>query len=230
MLTSRKAAQQNRLRIALVFAVASCGMSARAQIYVGALGGVASISGDARSTLSSVSSAFSSYNPRNGGALALLAGKHLSDYFTVQGNYIWNANDMTVAGGTFTGGTQQGYQEVRSSSQQSVLANVLVYFRGRDRRLRPYLSVGTGLVHFSSTQQQLDLSVGGPVLPPRSFSSNMIALNVPVGIDVALEHGWAFRYTFSETIGRSPIDDHLSPSGQHAFKTFLNLFGFIKSF
>src|SRR5215469_8812514 len=229
MLTSRKAAQQNRLRIALVFVVASCA-SAWAQIYVGALGGVASISGDARSTLSSVSSAFSSYNPKNGGALELLAGKHLSDYFTVQANYIWNANDMTVAGGTSTGGTQQGYQEVRSSSQQSVLGNVLVYFRNRDRRLRPYLSVGTGLVHFSSTQQHVDLSVGEPLLPPRSFSSNMIALNVPVRIDIAVCHGYALRYTFSETITSKPIVNDLSPSSQHAFKNYLNLFGFIRSF
>ena len=213
-----------------MFVISTCGISARAQIYVGALGGVASISRDARSTLNSVSSAFSSYNPRNGGALELLAGKHLSDYFTIQANYIWNANDMTVVSGAFTGGTQQGYQEVRSSSQQSVLGNILVYFRNRNSRLRPYLSVGTGLVHFSSTQQRIDVSVGAPVLPPRSFTSNMIGLNVPVGIDAALGRGWAFRYTFSETISKNPIDDHLSPSGQHAFKNFLNMFGFIKSF
>ena len=58
----------------------------------------------------------------------------------------------------------------------------------------------------------------------------MIALNVPVGIDAALGRGWAFRYTFSETISGNPIDDHLSPSGRHSFKNFLNLFGFIKRF
>ena len=229
MLTSRRTAQQNTLILAFFF-IAACGTSARAQIYVGVLGGIASISGDARSNLNSASSAFSSYDPRNGGAFELLAGKHLSDYFTVQGNYIWNANDMTVTGGTFIGGTQQGYQELRSSSQQSVLGNILVYFRNRDSRLRPYLSVGTGLVHFSSTQQSLDQVFGEPVLPSHSFSSNMIALNVPVGMDVTLGHGWAFRYTFSETISRNPIDDQLSPSGRHTFKNFLNLFGFTKRF
>lgn len=223
-------AQQNILKISFAVFIASCGISAWAQIYVGVLGGVSSISGDARSSLNSGSSAFSSYDPRNGGALELLAGKHLSDYFTVQGNYIWNANDMTVTGGTFMGGSQQGYQELRSSSQQSALGNILVYFRNRDSRLRPYLSVGTGLVHLSSAQQRLDQTLGGPVLPPHSFSSNMIALNVPVGIDVTLWHGWAFRYTFSETISRNPIDDNLFPSGRHSFKNFLNLFGFIKRF
>lgn len=230
MLNLRKAAQQLSLEIALVSFAVAAGTHARAQSYLGVLGGVAAISGDARSTLDASSSAFSSYDPANGGALEVLAGKHLSDYFTVQANYIWNANDMTVASGTFTATTQRGYQELRSSSQQSVLGNVLVYFRNRDSRLRPYLSVGTGLVHFSSAQQRLDLSVGGPVLPTRNFSSNFIALNVPVGIDVALGHRWAFRYTFSETISRNPIDDQLSPSGRHAFKNFLNLFGFVKSF
>jgi hypothetical protein len=222
--------QQNTAKIAIVLLVVFCGISAPAQVYVGVLGGVASISGDARSTLSSASSAFSSYDPGNGGALEVLAGKHLSDYFTVQANYIWNGNDMTVTGGSFEGGTQQGYQEVRTSSQQSATGNILVYFRNRDSRLRPYLSVGTGLVHFSSAQQHLDLSLGGPSPPARNFSANMIALNVPVGIDADLGHGWAFRYTFSETISRNPIDDHLSPSGQHSFKNFLNLFGFTKHF
>jgi hypothetical protein len=216
--------------MALAFLIASFGISARAQIYVGVLGGVASISGDARSSLNSGSSAFSSYDPRNGGALELLAGKHLSEYFTVQGSYIWSANDMAATGGTFIGGIQRGYQERRSSSQQTVLGNILIYFRDRDSRLRPYLSVGTGLVRFSSAQQRLDQTFGGLLLPPPNFGSNMIALNVPVGMDVTLGHGWAFRYTFSETISRNPIDDQLSPSGRHSFKNFLNLFGFIKRF
>lgn len=230
MCPSKKAAQPLTPKVALVFFLLFCGIEAQAQTYVGVLGGVASISGDAGSTLTSGSSAFSSYNPRNGGALELLAGKHLSDYFAVQASYIWNANDMTVTGGTFFGGMQQGFQQVRNSSQQSLLGNMLVYFRNRDSRLRPYLSVGTGVVHFSSTQQHLNQSFGGPALPASSFSSNVIGLNVPVGIDVALGRGWAFRYTFSETISKNPIDDHLSPSGQHAFKNFLNLFGFIKRF
>lgn len=230
MFTSRKTAQQNTLKISLAFLIAFCGISARAQIYIGVMGGVASISGDASSRLNSASSAFSSYDPRNGGALELLAGRHLSDYWTVQATYIWNANDMTVTGATFTGGIQQGYQERRSSSQQSILGNILVYFRNRDSRLRPYLSVGTGLVHLSSAQDSLDQAFGDPVLPPHKFSSNMIALNVPVGMDVAVGHGWAFRYSFSETISRNPIDDHLSPSGRHTFKNFLNLFGFTKRF
>jgi hypothetical protein len=199
-------------------------------MYAGVLGGVTSLSGDARSLLGPGSTAFSSYDPENGGAVELLVGKHLSDHFTLQGNYIWNANDLTVTAGSFMGGTQSGYAELLGSSQQSLIGNILVYFRNRESRLRPYLSVGTGLVHFSSSQERLDQSFGTPVLPRRNLSSNMIALNVPVGMDVRLGRGWAFRYTFSETISKNPIDDQLSPSGQHSFKNFLNLFGFIKRF
>ena len=58
----------------------------------------------------------------------------------------------------------------------------------------------------------------------------MIGLNVPVGMDVNLGKGWAFRYTFSETISQNPISDRLSPPGQHSFKNFQNLFGFVKRF
>lgn len=224
----RQGAQQ--VELVLLLFIVGCGISARAQMYVGVLGGVTSLSGDARSLIGPGSTAFSLYDPENGGAVELLVGKHLADHFTIQGNYIWNANDLTVTAGSFMGGTQSGYQEVRSSSQQSGIGNILVYFRNRDSRLRPYLSVGTGFVHFSSSEERLAQSFGTPVLPARNFSSNMIALNVPVGMDVRLGRGWAFRYSFSETITKNPIDDQLSPSGQHSFKTFLNLFGFIKRF
>ena len=217
--------------IALALLVVLCSRTpVQGQVYVGVLGGVSALSGDARSTFSSSSSAFSSYDPKNGGTFELLAGKHLSDYFTIQGSYIWNANTLHVSAGSFVNAEQMGYQQTRDSSQQTLIAAVLVYFRKRDSRLRPYLSVGTGLVHFSSSEMHLDASVGEPVLPLRNFSANTIGLHVPVGIDVNIGKGWAFRYTFSETISKNPIDDRLSPSPQHPLKNFLNLFGFIKRF
>lgn len=202
---------------------------ARAQVYAGVLGGVSTLSGDARSLLSPGSTAFSSYDPKNGGAVEVLVGRHFSDYFAVQANYIWNSNTLTLTAGTFSG-TQQGYQETRSSSEQSAIADLLVYFRRRDSRLRPYLSVGTGLVHFASSQARIEQVVGAPSLPPQRFTSNLIALNVPVGMDLNLGKGWVFRYTFSETISQNPVSDRLSPPGRHSFKNFQNLFGFIKRF
>ncbi len=107
---------------------------------------------------------------------------------------------------------------------------MLVYFRQRQSRLRPYLSVGTGVVHFSSFQQRVDLVAGSPSLPSQRFSSNLIALHVPVGMDVKLRGGWMFRYSFSETLTKNPISDHLSPPGPHSLKNFQNLFGIIKRF
>jgi hypothetical protein len=223
--------QRKATEMRLVLLVILClGTPAWGQLYAGVLGGVSALSGDASSTLSAGSSAFSSYDPKNGGTFALLIGKHLSNYFTVQGNYIWNENALTLSAGSFLTDQQLGFQETRSSSQQSLIASVLVYFRNRDSRLRPYLAIGTGLVHLSSSEERLDESVGTPLLPARHFTANTIALHVPVGMDVNLGRGWAFRYTFSETITKNPIDDHLSPAPEHASKSFLNLFGFIKRF
>ena len=203
---------------------------AHAQLYAGVLGGISSLSGDARSLVTPGSVTFSSYDPANGGDLGVLFGKHFSDYFSEQASYSWNENELSLTSANFTPGTEQGFQETRSSSQQTLLGNVLVYFRARDSRLRPYLSIGTGFMHFASTQESVQQVLGSPTLLPRHFSSNRVVLNVPVGLDVNLRKGWAFRYTFSETISTSPINDQLSPPGQHAFKNFQNLFGFIRRF
>jgi hypothetical protein len=201
----------------------------RAQMYAGILGGISTLSGDSRSLLSPGSTSFSSYDPANGGIAQVFVGKHLSDYFSVQGNYTWNSNQLNLTSANFSGGTQTGYEERRDSSQQSVVGDLLVYFRGRDSRLRPYLSVGTGLMHFSSSRESEQI-IGNPTLLPQQFSANVAVLHVPVGIDVKLGRGWAFRYTFSETISKNPIDDRLSPPGQARFKNFQNLFGFIRRF
>jgi hypothetical protein len=127
-------------------------------------------------------------------------------------------------------GGQQSYQETRSSSQQSVIGDLLIYFRKRGSRLRPFLSVGTGFVHLASSEQQINQLIGAPVLPPQHFSSNMAALHVPVGIDVKLVKGWAFRYSFSETLSGNPVSANLSPPGLHNLQNFQNLFGIIKQF
>jgi hypothetical protein len=68
------------------------------------------------------------------------------------------------------------------------------------------------------------------VLPPRQFSANMIALRVPVGIDVTLHERWALRYTFSETLSRNAISAELSPPGSHSLKNFQNLIGIVYRF
>jgi hypothetical protein len=228
---SKRRRRRRAMQVFTIFLLIwSASALAHAQMYAGILGGVSSLSGDARSIVSSNSIAFSSYDPKNGGDISVLFGKHFSDYFSAQVSYTWNENDLSLTAGSSGTGTQQAYQQSRSSSQQSVLGNVLVYFRPRKSRLRPYLSAGTGFMHFASRQESLQQVLGSPILPPQRFSANEIVLNVPVGIDVNLGKGWAFRYTFSETISRNPISDRLSPAGQHTFKNFQNLFGFVRRF
>jgi len=191
---------------------------------------VSTLSGDARSLLSPGSTNFSVYDPKNGLAMEILLGKHFSDYFALQADYIWNRNALTLTSAVFSNGTQVGYQETRSSSQQGAIADALVYFRKRESRVRPYLSVGTGLVHLSSSEERLNQVLGAASLPPQKFSANVIALHVPVGIDVKLRKGWAFRYSFSETLSKNPISDRLSPPGLHSLKNFQNLFGLVRRF
>jgi hypothetical protein len=203
---------------------------AQSGFYGGLQAGVSTLSGDAASTLSAGAANFSSYNPQNGIALNVIFGRDLSEYVGVQANYIYNRNRLALASGALSNGTLNSYQEVRDSSQQSVIGDVLVYFRARQSRLRPYLSVGTGIVHFSSFQQRVDLVAGSPSLPPQHFSSNLIALHVPVGMDVKLRAGWMFRYSFSETLTKNPISDQLSPPGPHSLKNFQNLFGIVRRF
>jgi len=221
-------------RALLVFAIVLLSWNAptlaHAQLYAGILGGVSSLSGDARSIVNSDSSAFSSYDPKNGGDVSVLFGKHFSEYLSAQVSYTWNENELSLAAGSSGTGMQQAYQQTRSSSQQTAIGNVLVYFRQQKSRLRPYLSVGTGFMHFASKQETLQHVFGVPALPPQQFSANAIVLNVPVGIDVNLGKGWAFRYTFSETISGNPISERLSPPGLHTFKNFQNLFGFVRRF
>jgi len=225
----RKSGKSVRNSVALVLILLLGGVSlVRAQMYAGALGGVSTLSGDSRSVLNP-QPAFASYDPKNGGAVQVFVGRHLSDYFSVQGEYTWNANRLILTANS-GGGIPTGYEETRQSSQQSAIADFLVYFRDRKSRVRPYLAVGTGVTHFSSTQDQVTQTIGSPVLPPVRFGSNFVVLHVPVGMDVSLGKGWAFRYTFSETLSKNPIDGVLSPPGQHRFMNFQNLFGFVKRF
>ncbi len=198
--------------------------------FVGALAGLSTLSADGRSTLVPPSIAVSLYKPENGPALNLLAGVHLNDYFSLQGNYVWNRNGLTL---TSTISSRAGaffYEQSRSSSQHSVVGDVLVYFRNRQSRVRPYLSGGSGLVRLQSRQGRLISMQGSPTLPPAEFASTGPALRVAVGIDVAMGRGWTLRYSFSETIRKNPISERLSPAGQRNLANFQSLFGFVKNF
>jgi hypothetical protein len=74
---------------------------AQDRAYVGAVAGSAILSGDGRSVFTPSSGAVSGYDPETGAALNVFAGMHLIDYVSIQGNYIWNRNNLTLAGARF---------------------------------------------------------------------------------------------------------------------------------
>ena len=203
----------------------SCPAICSAQVvpYAGVLGGLATLSADARSQLSAQGLNASLYRPENGPALNLFAGAHVTQYLSLQANYVWNRNDLILSSTSPAAGSF--YEEQRKSSQQALIFDLLVYFRQRDSRLRPYLSAGTGIVQLSSTQQRVLALGGAPDLPPSRFSSIRPALRVAVGMDVAITRHFAFRYSFSETIRHNDISAQLSPAGQRGLANFQNLFG-----
>ncbi len=196
--------------------------------FAGALGGVATLSADARSLPTSHGLNVSLYKPANGPTLNFIAGVHLNQYLSVQASYGWNRNDLTLS--SSSSGSNSFYVEQRSSSQRAALFDLLVYFRKRDERLRPYLSVGTGVVHFASTRQNQIALNGTPTLPQTRFSSTQPALRVAVGIDVAVTHRLALRYSFGETVRHNDISAQLSPPGERILANFQNLVGFVVRF
>jgi len=219
--------------LAVFLLTALSGTLARAQstnVYAGALGGIATLSADGSSILTASSSEVSLYRPENGPALNLFAGWDFSRYVSVQGNYIFNRNAVTLVSTAFAEGHGSSYQEIRDLTQSQVTADLLVYFRQRGSRIRPYLACGAGFDHFSSGGATISILMGSPLLPSSRFSSTDPVLRVPVGLDVALGHGWSFRYSFSESISSNPISNRLAPPGVRRLKNFQNLFGFVKHF
>jgi hypothetical protein len=219
--------------LAMLFWIVVSGTVARAQnpdFYAGALGGIATLSADGRSILTTSSSAVSLYKPGNGPAVNAFAGWDFSRFVSVQGNYIFNRNAITLVSTAFSAGQGSGYQEMRGSNQSQATADLLVYFRNRGSRIRPYLACGGGFDRFSSAGATANISTGSFPLPPSRFASTFAVLRVPVGIDVALGRRWAFRYTFSESISHNPISAELAPAGLRHMMNFQNLFGFVKHF
>ena len=200
-------------------------VSAQARPYLGVLGGIAALSGDAGSQATAQGLNLSSYAPANGGAIDAFAGVHLHDYFSVQGNFIWNENALQLH--SASSGTGTSYQESRSSSQAAGIFDSLIYFRRQQSQIRPYLGTGVGLIHLSTTETRVIESQGTPALPPATFSYTGPVFRSHVGIDLRLTGKLDFRYSFSELIGHNEFGKRLSPHGSSALKNFQNLFGFV---
>jgi hypothetical protein len=202
---------------------------AQRSFYVGALGGLATLSGDGRSVVSPTSVALSLYDPQNGGAASIFAGVHLFNYVSVQGNYIWNRNRVTLVSSLSGPATFGFYQRPVADTENAFVGDFLVYFRKRDSRVRPYLSQGFGVVHITGRVNGNTLSRGDLPLPV-GLTSTFPASRTAVGLDVRFRPAWYFRYTFGENISHNPISAELQPPGRRLLKNFQNLWGIYRTF
>ncbi len=203
---------------------------AQRPMYIGALGGLATLSGDGSSNVTATSAATSLYDPQNGGAASLFWGWHLFKYVSVQGNYIWNRNDLTLTATLSNPPASSFYKQPMVSTENAFIGDVLLYFRPRGDRIRPYLSQGGGVLLFSSHPNGGAISSGSLLALPGNSSSVFPGSRTAVGLDVRVAHAWFFRYTFGENISHNPVSAQLSPPGQRLLKNFQNLFGMYRTF
>ena len=233
MWSGRPSLSNVRCLTALTFAFTLVPVSVLAQpdtrLFAGGLFGVSTLSADGRSVTAGGDAALSLYKPENGRALNVFAGVHLAEYFSVQANWMWNRNDLTLVSSFATPRGGGFYEQRRHSRQHALVLDGLIYFRRRDSAVRPYLGTGLSWLQFASddivseTRQGLDP-------PPRRISSSRIGLRSHVGIDVRLSHRLTFRYSFSETISSNPISPSLTPPAPRRLANFQNLFGFAARF
>jgi len=202
---------------------------AQPRTFAGVAAGIATLSGDARSEITSGRADVSLYEPENGPALNVFAGSHFHEYLTVQANYVWNRNDVTL---TTLHTTESGfsfYEAPRASSQHAFVGDLLLYFRERRSSIRPYLSAGVGVVRFETTARRGD-NVRNATSPPSTSVATHALVRVAVGLDISLSRNWGARYSFSESLSGNPISAQLSPPGQRSLANFQNLFGVVRSF
>ena len=197
----------------------------RELVYFGGMGGIATLSGDANALITPESASSSLYDPSNGGAAAAFIGIHLSNYVSLQADYVWNRNGVVLTATSTGPGAPSFYKQSESVTQNALLASGLAYFRRRDNRIRPYLSEGVGTVLIQSRLSRGGIVVGNLPVPPASSDRASIALRTSVGLDIRLRRSWYFRYSFGETITRNTFGDQLSPPEHRIAKNFQSLFG-----
>ena len=112
------------------------------RVYAGALVGVSTLSADARASTRAGRAEVSLYKPENGPALNLFVGVHLGRYFTVQTNYVWNRNDLTLFASVAAPELGGFYEQSRASTQHALVGDALLYFRALGSGVRPYLQPG----------------------------------------------------------------------------------------
>ena len=199
------------------------------RLFAGGLFGVSTLSADAHADTTATEAATSQYKPENGPAVNLFAGIHLAQYFSLQGNWMWNRNDLTLVSSFVTPRGGGFYEQRRDSQQHALVFDGLIYFRRLQSAVRPYLGTGVVLLHFSSDNARV-ISAQGLEAPAGDIASTRIGLRSHVGIDIRVSRHVNFRYSFSETISGNPISPSLTPPAPRRLANFQNLFGLVGRF
>lgn len=197
--------------------------------YAGGVIGVSALSADAEHAVDQDSLVVSLYKPETGAAANAFAGAHLSDYLTLQANYIWNRNALTLVSSRGDSSGTVFYEQPRDSTQHAVIGDVLVYFRAHQSRFRPYLSVGAGFLRLTSSPDGPSV-IRGLEPPADRLEEWRPVLRVAVGIDFRTGSRWRVRYSFSESLSRNPISQALTPPAGRRLANFQNLVGLVRSF
>ena len=220
----------NKKVVKTILVVLGLGSTCFGQWFTGGTVGIATLSGDGATKIDGGQTAISLYQPSNGPAFQLFAGKHLKDYLSVQGTYGWNQNRVTFTGLKLANGREDAFDQSRRSRQQSAGVDAMIYFRPRTSRYRPYVSGGLGWIQLSSQARELRVRKGMPEIPQDHFSASKAYWRTAVGMDFRLRPGWQFRYTFWETVSNNTLSAQLRPRGQALFLNFINQFGFVRQF
>jgi outer membrane protein W len=233
MLRRRLSPQGSAPALAFIVAMSLIASPAAAQeisrVFAGGLFGVSTLSADGRSVTSGSDAALSLYKPENGLALNVFTGVHVADYFSIQADWMWNRNDVTLVSSFVTREGGGFYEQRRHSRQHAAVVDGLLYFRRVDSAIRPYLGTGVSVLHFSSGEVVSSLSRGFTA-PTQEITSTRIGLRSHVGIDVRLSRRLSARYSFSETISANPISPSLTPPARRRLANFQNLFGVVSRF
>ncbi len=199
------------------------------KFFAGGGPGLALLSGGGASAVSAARGSLSSYSASAGLLVHAFGGVHLNEYFSIQGAWNWNRNALQFSAAATSGAA---FQQSRTSSQNNSGADLVVYFKPRNSRIRPFITGGLNLMRISSDADPITVSVGAaPTLPRPRFTASQAGLRVAAGADfMLLPRGWGVRYAFHEITQRNPIGRQLSPQAGGPLMNFQHLFGVVRYF